>query len=143
MDSETVATVKNRLSWTPALLCVLASILPAQVETPKPYTVAIEGEDIVMTVNENLGMPMKDFIKIAETHTGMLFVFPKTEVENDQNKIVWIGTVRLAKGQFFAFFPTTALVKPNAVFTSLFPGGNIPDHTPLMGGNCGPPGSAL
>jgi general secretion pathway protein D len=110
MDSETVATLKNSLPWTFALLCALTSILPAQDEKPS-YKVDIEGDDIVMTVNENQGMPMKDFIKIAERQTGKLFVYPKTEVENDQSKILWIGTVRLRKEQFFAFFQTMLYIK--------------------------------
>ncbi len=74
----------------------LATALPAQVDPASPtYNIAVDGDNITMTVHENEGMAMKDFIKIAENVTGKVFIYKSEEVEQEVNKITFIGTVRL------------------------------------------------
>ena len=62
--------------WGAALPAALAASLAAQDPDPgKAYDYKQEGDYIVLAVNENRGIPIKEFIKITEQITGKTFTF--------------------------------------------------------------------
>ncbi len=107
---------------TVALLCGLLGGLStgalraqagAQSPTP-PSWFRLDGDHIVLSFNERDGLPVKDFIKTAEQVTGRNFIYNDTEItQGDPNaqKINFIGTKRMRKEEFFAFFQTLLYVK--------------------------------
>lgn len=68
----------------------------------------------MLTFNELTGLPIKDFIKMAEQVTGRNFIYNDTEISQgdpNQNKINFVGAKRILKEEFFAFFQTLLYVK--------------------------------
>ncbi len=91
-----------------ALLCVclLASDLPSQ---EAPYTVDVRDGVITISVPDGGGIPMKDFVKIAQRVTGKLFTFTPQELEGVS--VRFVGTARVAQARFLGFFQTMAYIK--------------------------------
>ena len=90
MNFETPATtVRTRTPRIPGVLLVglLAAILPGQDEPKSPLNLDIKDGVIVMSLDENQGVALTDFIKIAEKLTKKLYVFPAAEGDNPQNRI--------------------------------------------------------
>lgn len=93
---------------------------PTPVGTQNPQdrrtTVRTEqqgGEEyLVISVNEADGLPLKDFVKMAEGITGRVFTFNEAELSQDPNsKVAFIGTMRIKKANFFSFFQTMLYIK--------------------------------
>jgi len=87
---------------------------PGQQQPPKPPILRIEGDRIIFSLNERDGLPIKEFIKIAEQVTGKTFIYNDTELNQgdpNQNKINFIGTKEILRHEFFAFFQTLLYVK--------------------------------
>src|SRR5690606_18162401 len=71
---------------------------------------------ITLTINENQGLPMRDFITLAKNITGNTFAYAtRSEIEGDQNKINWIGPKTMHRDQFFEFFQTMLYIKDFAL----------------------------
>ncbi|MEE9126621.1 MAG: secretin N-terminal domain-containing protein [Planctomycetota bacterium] len=92
------------------VLLLAAASLAAQDPEP-PYVVDIKDGYIILTVDENAGLPIKDFIKIAQLHTKKVYTFDETDFQNPDNKINFIGSARVKKENFFSFFQTVMYMK--------------------------------
>lgn len=89
---------------------------PGQGQTPVPPAVRIdERGDVVVSISERDGLPIKEFIKQAELITGRSFIYNENELNQagdpNANKITFIGTKKMPKGEFFAFFQTLLYIK--------------------------------
>ncbi|MEZ5965760.1 MAG: secretin N-terminal domain-containing protein [Planctomycetota bacterium] len=98
------------------LALALAGALVAQPGQQQPTTPLLrtEGDHYVLSFNEREGLPVRDFIKMAEQVTGRNFIYNETEISQgdpNANKINFIGTKRILKEEFFAFFQTLLYVK--------------------------------
>lgn len=106
---------RRRLAAALLVLTAAAAPAAAQPDTPQPpQWFRIEGDHIVLALSERDGLPVKDFIKIAQQVTGRTFIFNETEIQQgdpNQNKINFIGTQRVRREEFFAFFQTLLYVK--------------------------------
>jgi general secretion pathway protein D len=76
-------------------------------------TIRTEGEYLILGVNENDGLPLKAFIKLAGTITGKVFTYTEQELQTAgaDAKITFINTKRLKKVNFFPFFQTMLYIK--------------------------------
>ncbi len=83
-----------------------ATHLPGQ-ETP--YSVEDRDGVVSLSAHDDAGIPLQDFIKIAQRITGKLFMFSAQEVEGVSVAVV--GTVRLEADRFFEFFQTMAYIQ--------------------------------
>ena len=93
------------------LLGLLSAPLVAQ-DAPATADIRVEGDNIVFSLaNENQGMPLRDFIKMAQLLTGKVITYPIQEVENEQNNIHFLGTVTVQQDEFFGFFQTMLYIK--------------------------------
>jgi general secretion pathway protein D len=108
----------RRAPWTLALLLLVALAWPTaavaqnEQETGPELQLRIEGDRISLSVNENTGLPIVDFIKLAERITGRRFTFTATDFANTEaNAINWIGTVQLQREEFYGFFQTMLYIK--------------------------------
>jgi general secretion pathway protein D len=87
---------------------------PGQPQAPARPWFSLEGDHIVLSLNEREGLPIKEFIKTAEQVTGRNFIYNDTEINQadpSASKINFIGTKRIRKDEFFAFFQTLLYVK--------------------------------
>lgn len=74
----------------------------------------LEGDYLVFSVNERDGVPIKDFIKMAEQITGKVFTYSDNDLQQADptgGKITFIGTKRMRKEEFFPFFQTMLYIK--------------------------------
>jgi general secretion pathway protein D len=91
--------------------------LPAQdpPQEPPGVTLEIEGEYISFAINESAGLPILDFIKLAERLTGKVFTFDRTGLlaatPTGSAEVTFIGTVRMRREDFFSFFQTMLYIK--------------------------------
>ncbi|MHC4079333.1 MAG: secretin N-terminal domain-containing protein, partial [Planctomycetota bacterium] len=107
-----VRVLAQALAPVLALLLAPAS-LSAQVEPkPKPPFTFDEKEGyIVIAIDENKGMAIKDFIKVTESITGKVYTYDESDFQNPDNKINFIGSMRIKKENFFSFFQTVMYMK--------------------------------
>ncbi len=92
----------------------LCSLLGAQGEPDKDFEVKSEDGYISITVNEEDGIPLRDFIKLAQRFTGKVFTYSEQEIgpaSNKANNIKFIGPMRVKEENFFAFFQTMLYIK--------------------------------
>lgn len=74
--------------------------------------VRIEGEYLVLSVNEQEGMDLQQFIKLAQEVTKKTFTYSAGDVLNAPDaKITFLGTKRIRLDNFFAFFQTMLYIK--------------------------------
>ncbi len=126
-DHTTLRTRSSRAGLAVAALCALGLSIPAQV-TPnqlqpanpqgqgpgqgKKVDVKTEGEWIYISINEAEGLSLQDFIKTAEAITGKVFVYNKQELSSAPDPTVtYLGTLKIRKTAFFAFFQTMLYIK--------------------------------
>jgi hypothetical protein len=91
---------------------------PDQQPQQPPPLLRMEGDHYVLSFNEREGLPIKDFIKMAEQVTGRTFIYNESELtqgDPNANKINFIGTKRIRPDEFFPFFQTLLYVKNLAV----------------------------
>ncbi|MBK8976845.1 MAG: hypothetical protein IPM29_13080 [Planctomycetes bacterium] len=96
------------------LLSVLAPLaaLPAQGEETQPNVrLTIENDTIVMSINEATGLEIKEFIKLTERVTGKVITFTESELQAQNSKVNFVGTVRLQREEFFSFFQTMLYIQ--------------------------------
>jgi len=72
-----------------------------------------EGDFLVMTFTEGTdGMPLRDFIKLANTVSKKVFIFSEQELTTAQdNKVSFLGSVRIRQADFFGFVQTILYIK--------------------------------
>ncbi len=98
-------------------LAAVATGAPVVAQDPPdtPNNVNLEVDDqgnIALSVGENTGIPLLEFVKLAEKITGKVFVFNDTELSSNPNAAVtFVGTVRLTRDSFFGFFQTMLYIK--------------------------------
>ena len=109
MKLSDISVHTSRVLVLPLAAVALAAALVAQPE--KPYKVDIEGDYIVLSVDENAGIPIKDFIKITENITKKTYTYDNNDFQNPDNKIHFIGSMRIKKSNFFSFFQTVLYMK--------------------------------
>ncbi len=92
-------------------LALLCAFLPVSglASQEAPYTVDVRDGVITISVPDSGGLPMKDFVKIAQRVTGKLFTFTPQEVEGVS--VRFIGTARVSQARFFGSFQTMAYIK--------------------------------
>ena len=92
-------------------LALLCALLPANLrgQDEPPYTVDVRDGVVSISVPDGGGIPMKDFVKIAQRVTGKLFTFTPQELEGVSVRCV--GTARVAQERFFGCFQTMAYIK--------------------------------
>lgn len=103
-----------------AVCVLLAGAATAQVDPP-PDTGGgvpglefnIEGDIVTMGLNENAGIPLVEFINLARNITGKVFVYNEAELaQNGPNQTInFVGSVRLPREEWFAFFQTMLYIK--------------------------------
>lgn len=71
----------------------------------------VAGDQIALSVNETTGVPIKDFIKLAQKITGKVFTFNDQEFQAQGTNINFIGTVRLKREGFYSFFQTMLYIR--------------------------------
>ncbi len=97
-----------------ALLLVTTSALSAQTEpTEEPrVNLKVDGDKISISINEQFGLPLDEFIKLAQTVTGRVFTYTEVDITNSPNsKISFIGTISVTRDHFFSFFQTMLYIK--------------------------------
>ena len=92
----------TRLTATCALALLLGRI-PAQ-DTGEIGPIVIRGDRLQLTTSAR-GIPLRDFIRVAEQLTGKVFHYDARDVTADA-RISIAGTVSMQRGHFFAFFQT-------------------------------------
>ncbi|MHC4515754.1 MAG: secretin N-terminal domain-containing protein [Planctomycetota bacterium] len=114
LPDNSVTAVRVLAPALPPVLALLlaAASLSAQVEEPKPpWRISTEGDYIVIAVDENKGMAIKDFIKVAQVYTNKVYTFDESDFQNPDNKINFIGSMKIKKDNFFSFFQTVMYMK--------------------------------
>ncbi|MEE2887309.1 MAG: secretin N-terminal domain-containing protein [Planctomycetota bacterium] len=84
--------------------------LVAQDPVTKSYSLDVQGDNIIISLNENQGLPLFDFIKIAEQITKKTFTYTKDEIDQSQ-PIHFVGPMRSTRDNFFGFFQTVLYIK--------------------------------
>ncbi len=98
-------------AWGLMLAWILPSMAVAQDE-PKAFELKTEGDYLLFTVDETEGMPIKAFIKMGQEITGKVFVYSDNDLQSAPDpKISFVGTKKMRKSNFFAFFQTMLYVK--------------------------------
>ncbi len=91
-----------------------APTLHAQDEETGPgvqLTVSEDGSSISLSCNENLGIEIKEFIKLTERITGRVITFTDSDFVAAQAKVNFVGTVQLQRENFFSFFQTMLYIQ--------------------------------
>jgi general secretion pathway protein D len=101
--------------WTIACALFLSLFLSLgltaqDVPVAKSYSLDVQGDNIIISLNENQGLPLFDFVKIAEQVTKKTFTYTKDEVDAAQ-PIHFVGPMRSTKNNFFGFFQTVLYIK--------------------------------
>jgi hypothetical protein len=97
--------------WTIACALFFSLGLRAQEDpVAKSYSLDVQGDNIIISLNENQGLPLFDFVKIAEQVTKKTFTYTKDEIDAAQ-PIHFVGPMRSTKDNFFGFFQTVLYIK--------------------------------
>ncbi|MCA8958496.1 MAG: hypothetical protein KDC87_20635 [Planctomycetes bacterium] len=94
-------------------MLLFGSVLPAQAaQDKKRYEVKTDKDGRVsISIAENQGLPMTEFISLAHEITGKRFTYDKDQV-SQATPIFFIGTMTLQKKEdFFGFFQTLLIIK--------------------------------
>ncbi len=110
-----------------AALCLSPAAAAAQTSsTPQPGSqgtgtadqkkIRLEGNTVVFSVDENTGVPFREFIKFAQKVTQKTFVVdwendPAQGVDNPTSRIHMMGVYRIHKDDFYDFFQTMLYIK--------------------------------
>lgn len=82
----------------------------------KGAQIKIDGDYMVITFAESDGMSLRDFIKLANTVGDKVFIFSETELQSAQdNKVSFLGSLRIRKDNFFGFVQTILYIKGFAI----------------------------
>ena len=84
-----------------SLVVFLATQLPGQ---EKPYSLEICDHVVSISVRDDSGIPIQEFIKLAERVTGKAFTY--SELSEDDTRIEFVGDIHLEPDGFFQFFQT-------------------------------------
>ena len=88
---------------------------PQAPQSPLVFSIDDEGI-ITFAVDENEGLPITDFIKLAYQVTGKNFTFNPAELQTTTNPTVaWMGSKKLRSDEFFAFFQTMLYIRGFAI----------------------------
>ncbi|MCA8943751.1 MAG: hypothetical protein KDB80_14405 [Planctomycetes bacterium] len=118
METEQIAARSARIGIFGMLfgLTMLALPSPALAQGQEPTEAEgidlqfVEGGRIAVSVDENRGVAMLDFIKLAEQITKKTFVFSDADMSANPT-ITFVGTVTLPRTEFFGFFQTMLYIK--------------------------------
>ncbi len=80
-------------------------------EQPPGINLKIEGEYVSISVNENTGTSLKDFVKLAQQISHRVITFLDTDLNVPNANVTWVGTVRIKREEFFSFFQTMLYIK--------------------------------
>ncbi|MEM7204747.1 MAG: secretin N-terminal domain-containing protein [Planctomycetota bacterium] len=76
------------------------------------FTLELEGDYLTITISESDGLPIEQFIKLAQTLTKKTFTYSTPDLSNvAENKITFIGAKRMKRDNFFPFFQTMLYIK--------------------------------
>ena len=95
---------------SPWLLGLLLLASCAANPTPGGTASVSVKDDVVSISAPDGGIPLADFIKLAQRLTGRGFTY-RTEDLADSPGISWIGTVRMRQSEFFEFFQNMLYVR--------------------------------
>ena len=89
---------------------------PGQGDQDQSTGVRIEGDFVVFQVDENQGVPFKEFIKFAQKVTAKTFVVdwendPAQGQDQPSSRINLMGALRIRKENFYDFFQTMMYIK--------------------------------
>ena len=70
-----------------------------------PVKVGIESDDLILSVNEEHGMPLTQFVKLAQEMTRKTFTYSEKDFADlDDPNLRFTGKKRMKKGDFYEFF---------------------------------------
>jgi general secretion pathway protein D len=100
----------RRGAWLVAGL--LAAGLAAQEPRPA-FRIEPEGTKLKISIDENQGLPLVEFIKLAQSLTGKVFTYSDQEMQQGvpESNIRFLGTKTVERDNFFAFFQTMLYIK--------------------------------
>lgn len=137
--SHRPATLRARLPEWPRfsgamvpglLIALVALLLPglawAQPDQQNPAGVTqldvAEDGTITLAVNEATGLPVVEFVKLAQRVTGKTFVYDQQELVAQNKTITFVGPVTLRPERFLDFFQTMLYIQGFAVVVRGEPG---------------------
>ena len=82
---------------------VSAAALPAQ-DPPTERGPELDADSIVLSVDQDTGMPMTEFIALAQALTGKTITYAEQDVAGA--RVRFVGTKKMKKTAFFDFFRT-------------------------------------
>jgi general secretion pathway protein D len=94
------------------LLAIAGATASAQDQQPGGVTLEVADDGMVtLAVNENTGVPIKDFIKLTMKVTGRTFVINDAEFQTPGQNINFVGPYRLRREDFYNFFQTMLFIR--------------------------------
>ncbi|MGE0141728.1 MAG: secretin N-terminal domain-containing protein [Planctomycetota bacterium] len=94
------------------LVAVAGATATAQDQQPGGVTLEVADDGMVtLAVNENTGVPIKDFIKLTMKVTGRTFVINDAEFQTPGQNINFVGPYRLRRDDFYNFFQTMLFIR--------------------------------
>jgi hypothetical protein len=99
-----IKDISHRLTTLAFLLAAsgwVASTLASQDLVEKIKAALNADSEIVFTVNQDLGIPIDDFIKMAQHTTDKVFKFDEKAVT--ERRVIFGGTVRVKRSEFLPF----------------------------------------
>ena len=100
------------VNLTAAPLLAGSLLLGSLAAQDPPPIVQEEGDYYVLNVGEREGTDIKAFIKLAQLITKKTFIYGDQDIDNaPDNKVTWVGTKRVRKDNFFAYFQTILYIK--------------------------------
>lgn len=99
------------LPWAMAPALVLGPALAQENQETGGVKLEVAGDQITLSVNETTGVPIKDFIKLAQKITGKVFTFNDAEFQTQGTNVNFIGPVRIKRDGFYSFFQTMLYIR--------------------------------
>ena len=91
------------------LVCFASLLAPGLPGQEAPYSIEVRDRVVTISLRDDAGIPLKDFIKIANRITRKVFTFASQDV--DGVSVRFVGTVRVSQDRFFGFFQTMLYIK--------------------------------
>lgn len=76
----------------------------------KPYRLDVGDDVVTISIADEHGIPVEEFIRVGHRVTGKVFTYSRTEVANAKHGIRLRGKVVVKREKFFAFFETMLYV---------------------------------
>jgi len=106
----------------------------------EPMTMTVDGDQIALSVDDR-GLPVTDFVKVAQQLTGKVFTYSAEDLERGDPRIRFIGTMKVEKDKFYDVFQTLLYIKGFGCEVRDQGGTEVVEIVALRGGGQAAPGS--